>query len=127
MKIEGLPHHRHRAAAGLSNPRSTVATTTEIYDYLQGKPCSRRVAPLLGVRQADRAQSATQIVDSMGRRGRRSVPSKQQWAEGDAQEVLEAMTRQGFVRCRIDGKVMEIKGPLLDKIGYTRLRRWWTG
>ncbi len=30
--------------------------------------------------------------------------------KGTHKEVLEAMTRQGFVRCRIDGKVQEIKG-----------------
>ena len=120
-EIEGLPPTiAIEQRGGGSNPRSTVATTTEIYDYMRvlfarvGKPhcwiCGEPIA----------AQSASQIVHNI-----------MQWPEGQrimiiaplvrgqkgAQiEALEAMTRQGFVRARVDGVVMEIKSvPVLDK------------
>ena len=132
---------------GSSNPRSTVATTTEIYDYLRvlfaraGTPhcwvCGKPIA----------AQSASQIVDAIMRLGapdgnpgpsrpnqnaspRANTPTAEaapgrkimilapivRGQKGAHKEVLEAMTRQGFVRCRIDGAVHEIKSaPALDK------------
>jgi excinuclease ABC subunit A len=120
-EIEGLPPTiAIEQRGGGSNPRSTVATTTEIYDYMRvlfartGKPhcwiCDEPIA----------AQSASQIVHTV-----------MQWPEGQrimiisplvrgqkgAQiEALDAMTRQGFVRARVDGQVMEIKSvPPLDK------------
>ncbi len=120
-EIEGLPPTiAIEQRGGGSNPRSTVATTTEIYDYMRilfartGKPhcwlCGEPIA----------AQSASQIVQNL-----------MQWPEnqrlmvisplvrgqkGSQVEALEAMTRQGFVRARVDGQVMEIKSvPALDK------------
>ena len=120
-EIEGLPPTiAIEQRQGSSNPRSTVATTTEIYDYLRvlfaraGTPhcwvCGKPIA----------AQSATQIVDSIMRypEGTKVMVLSPlvRGQKGTHKEVLEAMTRQGFVRCRIDGKVMEIKGaPALDK------------
>ncbi len=120
-EIEGLPPTiAIEQRQGSSNPRSTVATTTEIYDYLRvlfaraGTPhcwvCGKPIA----------AQSATQIVDSIMRypEGTKAMILSPlvRGQKGTHKEVLEAMTRQGFVRCRIDGKVMEIKGaPALDK------------
>ncbi len=125
-EIEGLPPTiAIEQRGGGSNPRSTVATTTEIYDYMRvlfartGKPhcwiCNEPIA----------AQSASQIVQNI-----------MQWPEGQrvmiisplvrgqkgAQvEALDAMTRQGFVRARVDGQVMEIKSvpPLDKKIKHT--------
>ncbi len=120
-EIEGLPPTiAIEQRGGGSNPRSTVATTTEIYDYMRvlfartGKPhcwiCGEPIA----------AQSPSQIVQNL-----------MQWPEnqrlmvisplvrgqkGSQVEALEAMTRQGFVRARVDGQVMEIKSvPALDK------------
>lgn len=120
-EIEGLPPTiAIEQRQGSSNPRSTVATTTEIYDYLRvlfaraGTPhcwvCGKPIA----------AQSATQIVDSIMKRPEGTkvmiLSPLVRGQKGTHKEVLEAMTRQGFVRCRIDGKVMEIKGaPALDK------------
>src|SRR5882757_662643 len=105
---------------GSSNPRSTVATTTEIYDYLRvlyaraGEPhcwvCGKPIA----------SQSSSQIVDNI-----MALPEGTKLMilsplirgqKGAHKEVLEAMTRQGFVRCRIDGTVSEIKGaPAMEK------------
>ncbi len=120
-EIEGLPPTiAIEQRSGSSNPRSTVATTTEIYDYMRvlfarvGKPhcwvCGEPIA----------AQSPSQIVDNLmlwpvGRRVMVLSPLIR-GQKGTHKEVLEAMTRQGFVRCRIDGQVMEIKGaPAMDK------------
>jgi excinuclease ABC subunit A len=120
-EIEGLPPTiAIEQRQGSSNPRSTVATTTEIYDYLRvlfaraGTPhcwkCGKGIA----------SQSPTQIVDSIMKRAEGTklmvLSPLVRGQKGTHKEVLEAMTRQGFVRCRIDGKVHEIKAaPALDK------------
>ena len=120
-EIEGLPPTiAIEQRGGGSNPRSTVATTTEIYDYLRvlfarvGRPhcwiCGHSIA----------AQSASQIVEHImqwpeGRRIMIMAPLVR-GQKGTQQEALAAMTRQGFVRARVDGQVLEIKAvPPLDK------------
>src|SRR5271168_2055294 len=104
-EIEGLPPTiaiEQRSAS--SNPRSIVATTTEIYDYLRvlfaraGMPhcwiCGREIA----------SQSPSQIVDSIMKRPEGTklmvLSPLVRGQKGTHKEVLEAMTRQGFVRCR---------------------------
>ena len=120
-EIEGLPPTiAIEQRGGGSNPRSTVATTTEIYDYMRvlfartGKPhcwiCAEPIA----------AQSPSQIVQNLMQwpeNQRLMVISPLVRGQKGAQvEALEAMTRQGFVRARVDGQVMEIKSvPALDK------------
>lgn len=122
-EIEGLPPTiAIEQRSGSSNPRSTVATTTEIYDYLRvlharaGTPhcwvCGKVIA----------SQSASQIVDAIMAKpeGTRLMILSPlvRGQKGTHKEVLEAMVRQGFVRCRVDGNVQEIKaaqGTALDK------------
>jgi excinuclease ABC subunit A len=120
-EIEGLPPTiAIEQRQGSSNPRSTVATTTEIYDYLRvlfaraGTPhcwvCGKPIA----------AQSASQIIDAITRRPEGSkvmiLSPLVRGQKGTHKEVLEAMNRQGFVRCRIDGTMHEIKAaPAMDK------------
>ncbi|MDD5011951.1 MAG: excinuclease ABC subunit UvrA, partial [Phycisphaerae bacterium] len=119
--IEGLPPTiaiEQRSAA--SNPRSTVATTTEIYDYCRvlfaraGTPhcwiCGKEIS----------SQYSTQIVDSV-----MSLPvdTKVQICaplvrgqKGEHKEIFVKIQREGFVRVRIDGAVCDIKNlPKLDK------------
>ncbi len=119
--IEGLPPTiAIEQRQGSSNPRSTVATTTEIYDYLRvlyaraGTPhcwvCGKPIT----------SQSSTQIVDSIMKRpeGTRIMVLSPlvRGQKGTHKETLEAMTKQGFVRCRADGTIYEIKNvPNLDK------------
>ncbi|MEX2671975.1 MAG: excinuclease ABC subunit A, partial [Phycisphaeraceae bacterium] len=127
--IEGLPPTiaiEQRSAS--HNPRSTVATTTEIYDYLRllfartgqprcwhvdekGKTCGQPIA----------SQSATQIVDQV-----LSLPEGTKLMvmaplvrgkKGHHKEVFEAMTRQGFVRARVDGEVMDLREISQSKAG----------
>ena len=103
-----------------SNPRSIVATTTEIHDYFRllfaniGKPhcpqCGRLITK----------QSAEQIVDQImalpaGSRLMLLAP-KVKGRKGEHEEVYEALRKQGFVRARTDGEFHELeKPPKLDK------------
>jgi excinuclease ABC subunit A len=119
--IEGLPPTiaiEQRSAA--SNPRSTVATTTEIYDYFRvlfaraGTPhcwiCGREIS----------SQHSTQIVDSI-----MSLPAETKiqicapltrGQKGEHKEIFMKIQTEGFVRVRVDGIVYDIKNlPRLDK------------
>ncbi|MHC4951873.1 MAG: excinuclease ABC subunit UvrA, partial [Planctomycetota bacterium] len=119
--IEGLPPTiaiEQRSAS--SNPRSTVATTTEIYDYCRllfaraGTPhcwvCDKVIS----------SQHATQIVDSVlsrpeGTRIQVCAPIIR-GQKGEHKEVFIQIQREGFVRVRVDNQVYDAKSvPLLDK------------
>ena len=102
------------------NPRSTVGTVTEIYDYLRllfarvGQPhCPECGEPIS-------QQSATQIVDSImempeGSRILILAPLIKD-RKGQHQKVLEDLQKQGFVRVRVNGDIYEIpEVPDLDR------------
>ena len=111
--IEGLPPTIAIEQRGSSsNPRSTVATTTEVYDYLRvlfaraGTPhcwvCGREIS----------GQTASQIVDAVMR-----LPDKSKLMilgplvrgqKGEHRETFGALVKQGYVRARVDGNVVEI-------------------
>ena len=95
------------------NPRSTVGTVTEIYDYLRllyariGKPhcykCGREVS----------AQSSQQIVDQIldlpeGTRVQVLAPVVR-GRKGEYQKLFEELSREGFARVRIDGAIRELR------------------
>ena len=111
--IDGLSPAVSIDQKGVShNPRSTVGTVTEIYDYLRllyaraGIPhcpeCGREVAK----------QSAQEIVDvvaSMPEGARLLILSPLvRGRKGTHQTVLEEIRKAGFVRARVDGKVYEL-------------------
>ncbi|MEL7351362.1 MAG: excinuclease ABC subunit UvrA [Cyanobacteria bacterium J06560_5] len=94
------------------NPRSTVGTVTEIYDYLRllygraGQPhcpkCDRSIAP----------QSIDQMVDKV-----MELPDKTRFQilapvvrgkKGTHQKLLSALAAEGFVRVRINGEAREL-------------------
>jgi excinuclease ABC subunit A len=94
------------------NPRSTVGTITEIYDYLRllyarvGKPhcpkCGRPIA----------RQSPDQIVDQV-----RALPEGTRFQvlapivrsrKGEYEKLLEDLGKKGFARARVDGEVREL-------------------
>ena len=115
-QIEGLsPAIAIEQRTAARNPRSTVGTVTEIYDYLRllwaraGTPhcpdCGRAV----------RRQSATQIAARVSR-----------WSEGTRIEILAPLIRgrkgefrdlfdealqEGFVRARVDGELIDLSDP----------------
>ncbi len=97
------------------NPRSTVGTVTEIYDYYRllyariGIPH----CPVCG--RVVREQSIDQILDTIhawpqGTKLRILAPVVR-GQKGEHRKILEDAARQGFVRARIDGVVCELDDP----------------
>src|ERR1700726_3752545 len=102
------------------NPRSTVGTVTEIYNYLRllyariGKPhcynCGREVS----------AQSSEQIVDQVmelpeGARFQLLAPVIR-GRKGEYQKLFEEVQKEGFARVRVDGEIRELREKIvLDK------------
>ncbi len=110
--IEGLsPAIAIEQKATSHNPRSTVGTVTEIHDYLRllyaraGTPCCpEHDLPLA-------AQTVSQMVDSLlalpeGTRLMLLAPLARQ-KKGEFTEVFAQMQQLGYVRFRVDGKVVE--------------------
>jgi excinuclease ABC subunit A len=97
------------------NPRSTVGTVTEVYDYLRllwarvGIPhCPECGEPVL-------RQSATQIVDRLlaldeGTRIEVLAPLVR-GRKGEFKDLFEEARRDGFVRARVDGETVELADP----------------
>ncbi|MDP4038648.1 MAG: excinuclease ABC subunit UvrA [bacterium] len=102
------------------NPRSTVGTVTEIYDYLRllfarvGVPHSPKTGEMLT------KQTSTEIVDSIKKYSKGTkimilspvVNDK----KGEHNHVLEEIKKAGYVTVRIDGQIYDIDElPQLDK------------
>lgn len=98
------------------NPRSTIATTTEIYDYLRvlyaaaGRPHDPQTGvPLKKVTSVQIAGELLALPE--GTRLVVLAPAVQQ-ARGDFRGLFEKLQRQGFVRVRIDGVIRELDDKL---------------
>jgi excinuclease ABC subunit A len=95
-----------------ANPRSTIATTTEVYDYLRvlfsavGQPHD----PLTG--QPLSRQTPQQIVDQILAYELESkiilLAPLIENQPGEFRDIIEKIRREGFVRARIDGEIMEL-------------------
>jgi excinuclease ABC subunit A len=95
-----------------ANPRSTIATTTEIYDYLRvlfsavgqphdpftGRPLSRQT-PQQIVDQITAYESGCKII---------VLAPLVENQSGQFRDVIEKLRREGFVRARIDGQLVEL-------------------
>src|SRR5438093_4485590 len=115
--IEGLSPAISIDQKGSSrNPRSTVGTITEIYDYMRllfarvGHPhcpnCGREI----------RQQTVEQMVDAVqglpeGSRIMVLAPIIKD-RKGEHQKVLEDLRKAGYVRARVDGKVHDLDTPI---------------
>ena len=124
--IEGLSPAISIDQKGVShNPRSTVGTVTEIYDYLRllfarvGRPhcykCGRPVE----------RQTVQQIVDSVlalpDRTRLQILAPMVRRRKGEHKDVFESARKDGFVRVRVNGEVRELSEEFdLDK------RKWHT-
>ena len=113
--IEGLsPAIALEQRAGAGNPRSTIATTTEIYDYLRllyasvGQPHDPATGRPL------RRQTPQAIVDEILALEPNSrlilLAPVVKGQTGEFRDVLEKVKREGFVRVRLDGKIVELDG-----------------
>ena len=119
--IEGLsPAISIEQKSTSHNPRSTVGTVTEIYDYLRllfarvGKPkCPEHKVQLA-------AQTISQMVDII-----LELPENSRWMilapvvrerKGEYLKLFEQLRLQGFVRVRVNGSVYDLDDiPVLDK------------
>lgn len=112
--IEGLsPAISIEQKSAAHNPRSTVGTTTEIYDYLRllfarsGEPrCPEHKVVL-------EAQTVSQMVDKV-----LSIESDERFMllapiiedrKGEHQNIFAALRSQGYIRVRVDGEVVELE------------------
>jgi excinuclease ABC subunit A len=119
--IEGLsPAIAIEQRSSGMNPRSTVATTTEIYDYLRllyahvGQPhCPETGVPIV-------SQTTSDIVDKV-----LALPPKTRVmllapvvrdAKGEFRDVIERLAREGFVRARVDGEFVELAANVRVKL-----------
>jgi excinuclease ABC subunit A len=111
--IEGLsPAIAIEQRSAGANPRSTIATTTEMYDYLRvlfsavGQPHD----PLTG--KPIHRQTPQQIVDQILAYEPESkivlLAPLVQNQTGEFRDVIEKVKREGFVRVRIDGEILEL-------------------
>src|SRR5678809_265744 len=114
--IEGLsPAISIEQRTTSKNPRSTVGTVTEIYDYLRrlyasiGKPhcpnCGRSI----------QAQTVQEMVDRALRlpEGSRFVilAPYVTGKKGEYRKQMAEMVKEGFLRARIDGKLVDLEDP----------------
>jgi len=114
--IEGLsPAIAIEQKAGSHNPRSTVGTVTEIYDYLR-LLYARAGLPRCPDHGIDlEVQSTGQMVDAVlrapeGQAGLLLAPLLDE-RKGEHAQLLADLAGQGFVRARIDGQVLDLDPP----------------
>ena len=114
--IEGLsPAIAIEQRSSMANPRSTIATTTEIYDYLRvlfaaiGQPHDPstgekifRMTPQQIVDQILAYPEETRIL---------VIAPVIRNESGEFRDVLEKIKREGFVRIRADGEILELGRP----------------
>jgi excinuclease ABC subunit A len=119
--IEGLsPAVAIEQRTAGSNPRSTVATTTEIHDFLRllfanaGQPhcprCGLAIARQTAEQIAGRLRALTAGTRLM------ILAPKVRGQKGEHRDVFDALRKQGFVRARVDGIVHDLEDlPALDR------------
>jgi excinuclease ABC subunit A len=119
--IEGLsPAVSIEQRTAGANPRSIVATTTEIYDYLRLLFASIGKAHCYSCGKPVSSQSAEEIVEQLMQLPARTrillLAPLVRGRKGEHVEVLEQIRKQGFVRARVDGEIHEIENvPKLAK------------
>jgi len=119
--IEGLsPAIAIEQRTAATNPRSTIATTTEIHEYLRllyasiGKPhCHRCGRPIT-------TQTTSQIVDQIlafgGSTPLTLLAPLIRNRKGEFRDVFARIRNEGFLRARVDGDILDISEPVkLDK------------
>ncbi len=119
--IEGLsPAIAIEQRSSGTNPRSIIATTTEIYDYLRllfanvGQPHCPETGVIIV------AQTTSDIVDQV-----LQLPPKTRVMllapvvrdeKGEFRDVIERLAREGFVRARVDGEFVELASNVRIKL-----------
>lgn len=114
--IEGLsPAISIEQKATSHNPRSTVGTITEIHDYLRLMWARIGVAKCPEHGTVLKARTVTQITDEI-----MSLPEGSKYMilapvvrgrKGEYRQLFEELAKQGFIRARVDGKMVELTDP----------------
>ena len=96
------------------NPRSTVGTITEIYDFLRllYARASKAYSPVTGlemVRYSDEQIVSLIIKEYAGRRSLLLAPLVK-GRKGHYKELFESLVRKGFLQVRVDGEVVDLSG-----------------
>jgi excinuclease ABC subunit A len=119
--IEGLsPAISIEQKSTSKNPRSTVGTVTEIYDYLRLLYARIGVVHCYNCGQKIASQTVQQMVDRVlelpdGTRFSVLAPVVRD-RKGEYKKELESLRKQGFVRVNIDGELHDLADPIkLDK------------
>jgi excinuclease ABC subunit A len=119
--IEGLsPAIAIEQRSSGSSPRSIIATTTEIYDYLRllyahvGQPyCPETGVPIV-------RQTTSDIVDRILALPPRTrvmlLAPVVRGQKGEFRDVVERLSREGFVRARVDGELVELANGVRIKL-----------
>ncbi len=119
--IEGLsPAIAIEQRSSGSSPRSIIATTTEIYDYLRllyahvGQPyCPETGVPIV-------RQTTSDIVDRILALPPRTrvmlLAPVVRGEKGEFRDVVERLSREGFVRARVDGELVELANGVRIKL-----------
>jgi excinuclease ABC subunit A len=120
-QIEGLsPAISIEQRTAGSNPRSTVATVTEIYDYLRLFFARIGIQHCVSCGRAIRSQTVQEMVDHLlaTRQGQRLqiLAPVIQGRKGEYRKEIAQWRKLGFVRARIDGAFVELEDEIaLDK------------
>lgn len=119
--IEGLsPAIAIEQRSSGSSPRSIIATTTEVYDYLRllyahvGQPyCPETGVPIV-------RQTTSDIVDKILALPQRTrvmlLAPVIRDEKGEFRDVIERLSREGFVRARVDGQLVELANGVRVKL-----------
>lgn len=111
--IEGLsPAISIEQRSAGSNPRSTVGTATEIYDYLRllfariGKAhchkCGKDIA------RQDAARIVESILNSKNGKDIALLAPQVKGKKGEHKDIFDNVRKEGFVRVRVDGEIKEL-------------------
>ena len=104
------------------NPRSTVGTVTEIHDYLRLMYARIGIPHCPNCGREIRQQTVDQIIDQVA-----SLPERTRLLilapvirgrKGEYVKLFEDLLRQGYVRARVDGEIIELSDP--PKMARTR-------
>ncbi|MGZ4965096.1 MAG: excinuclease ABC subunit UvrA, partial [Limisphaerales bacterium] len=119
--IEGLsPSIAIEQRSSGSNPRSIIATTTEIYDYLRLLFANIGQAHCPTSGEPITQQTTSDIVDKI-----LALPVKTRvmvlapvvsQQKGEFRDVIERLAREGFVRARVDGQIVELSANVRVKL-----------
>lgn len=97
------------------NPRSTVGTITQIHDYLRVLMARAGIAHCPSCNQPITAQTREQMIGRIFALGEgvriMLLAPKVRAQKGEHRDLFEELLRQGFVRARVDGAMIELSNP----------------